>query len=226
MALSTIFLGSLVVALCMVMKPRLPSMLIGGLWARLNTYITPVRVTIIGRENIDPAQSYVICSNHQSQFDILVLYGWLEIDFKWVMKQELRKIPFLGVACEKLGHIFIDRSATEKALASINAAKKKIVNGTSVLFFPEGTRSKDGQMLRFKKGAFKIALDLDLPILPITITGTRDVLPAGTLNLYPGKATMIIHKPVDVSKYGNDVSGLMKKTREIIQYGLDKQRPF
>ena len=88
-------------------------------------------------------QSYVIVSNHQSQYDILLMYGWLGTDFRWVMKKELRRVPVLGLACEKLGHIYVDRSDSAAAVASLNAARKKLVNGTSVVFFPEGTRSRD-----------------------------------------------------------------------------------
>jgi 1-acyl-sn-glycerol-3-phosphate acyltransferase len=177
-----------------------------------------MRVTVIGRRNVDPLQSYVIVSNHQSQYDIFVLYGWLDIDFKWVMKQELRKVPAIGISCERLGHIYVDRSNREAALASINAAKQRIVDGTSVLFFPEGTRSRDNRMRPFKKGAFRMALDLQLPILPITIQGTRDILPSDTMDLYPGRATMIIHPPIAIDEYSHDtLEDLMARTRTVIE---------
>ncbi|MBI9076613.1 MAG: 1-acyl-sn-glycerol-3-phosphate acyltransferase [Desulfatibacillum sp.] len=222
LAVSTCFFGLLAVVLCLFMDPKIVGQLSGVPWARVNSFVTPMRVRIRGRENVNPTQSYVVCANHQSQYDIFVLYGKLGIDFKWVMKAELRKVPFLGVACARLGHIFIDRSNTEKAVATINAAREKIINGTSVLFFPEGTRSKDGQMLRFKKGAFSFALELGLPILPVTISGTKDILPTDTLDLYPGTATMIIHPPIDTSGYTKEnLPELMKKTREAIQKGLN-----
>jgi len=217
MVLSTVFFGAATVLLLFFLPPRQVAILCGKSWARVNSYATPMLVTVIGRENVDPDQSYVIVSNHQSQFDIFVLYGWLNIDFKWVMKQELRKVPVIGVACERLGHIYVDRSNREAALASINAAKQRIVDGTSVLFFPEGTRSRDTHMRPFKKGAFRMALDLQLPILPITIQGTRDILPSDTLDLYPGRATMIIHPPIAIDAY--DAAGLdelMARTREVI----------
>ncbi|MFH1885430.1 MAG: lysophospholipid acyltransferase family protein [Pseudomonadota bacterium] len=202
------------------------SVRVGGAWGRFNARITPMTVEVLGRENIRPGQSYVICSNHQSHFDIFLLYGWLGLDFKWVMKQELRKIPFLGHACEQLGHIFIDRSNHEKAVASINAAKEKIVNGKAVLFFPEGTRSMDGKLGPFKKGAFRMALDLGLPILPVTIQGTRDVLPPGTMDLQPGHAKMIIHPEVPTTDYSSrTMKKFVDKVREIIQQGLDTGKP-
>jgi 1-acyl-sn-glycerol-3-phosphate acyltransferase len=217
LGLSTVFFGTAAVILLFFLKPRLVSTLCGKSWARVNSFFTPMRVTVKGRENVDPSQSYVIVSNHQSQFDIFVLYGWLDIDFKWVMKKELRKVPAIGIACERLGHIYVDRSNREAALASINAAKQRIVDGTSVLFFPEGTRSRTKHMRPFKKGAFRMALDLQLPILPITIQGTRDILPSDTLDLYPGRATMIINPPIAVDLYDNTrLKELIDHTREVI----------
>jgi 1-acyl-sn-glycerol-3-phosphate acyltransferase len=220
-ALSTLFFGSLAVVLVFIVSPRTASFLTGSIWARFNAFLTPILVKVTGRENVDKKQSYIVVSNHQSQYDIFVIYGWLGVDFKWIMKQELRKVPALGISCEKLGHIFIDRANHTSAIASLHAAKKKIVNGTSMMFFPEGTRGKDGKLSDFKKGAFKMAIDLDLPILPVTITGTWNILPSGTLNLFPGTAKLIIHKPIDIKDYSiNNIQKLMEKTKEIIASGL------
>ena len=216
--ISTVFFGTGALILLFFLKPRIVSALCGKGWARVNSYAAPMLVTVIGRENVDPLQSYVIVSNHQSQFDIFVLYGWLDIDFKWVMKQELRKVPVLGIACERLGHIYVDRSNREAALASINAAKQRIVDGTSVVFFPEGTRSRENRMRPFKKGAFRMALDLQLPILPITIQGTREILPSDTTSLYPGRATMIIHPAIPIDDYDRTcLDDLIVRTRQVIE---------
>lgn len=218
---STLFIGSIAALLTFFLNPKIVS-LAGVVWSRLNSFFTPMFVKVEGRENIDTKQSYIVASNHQSHFDIFVLYGWLRIDFKWVMKQELRKIPALGIACERIGHIYIDRSNHAAALASLNAAREKLVNGTSALFFPEGTRSRTGEMGEYKKGAFKMALGTNLPILPITITGTRNILPADTLDLFPGRVKMIIHKPFDITGYTDDtIQELMQKIKEIIKSGLD-----
>ena len=168
-AVSTIFFGSLTVILSVITSPRITSFICGTVWARLNGYLTPILVNVTGRNNIVKTKSYVIVANHQSHYDIFVIYGWLGVDFKWVMKQELRKMPGIGIGCEKVGHIFIDRSNHEKAIASLLAAKEKIVNGTSVIFFPEGTRSKDGSLGTFKKGAFKMAIDRMNFFLPVNI---------------------------------------------------------
>ena len=216
--ISTVFFGIAILILLYFLKPRIVGALCARSWARVNSFAAPMLVKVLGRENIDPAQSYVIVCNHQSQFDIFVLYGWLDIDFKWVMKQELRKVPVIGITCERLGHIYVDRSNREAALASINAAKQRIVDGTSVLFFPEGTRSRTTIMRPFKKGAFRMALDLQLPILPVTIMGTRKILPSDTTNLYPGRATMTIHPPIAIDEYDSTTLGeLMAHTRKVIE---------
>ncbi|MBW2591720.1 MAG: 1-acyl-sn-glycerol-3-phosphate acyltransferase [Deltaproteobacteria bacterium] len=221
--LSTFIIATIAVGLAAVAGPKAAGKM-GIIWSRINAWATPMPVTVQGRENINKEISCVVVSNHQSQYDIFVLYGWLGIDFKWVMKQELRNIPGLGIACEKIGHIFIDRSNTQAALDSINAAREKIVNGTSVLFFPEGTRSKSAKMGTFKKGAFRFALDLGLPILPVTIQGTRKILPASSFDLFPGRAIMIIHPLVDTSGYSDEtLPDLMDAVRKIIASDLPEE---
>jgi 1-acyl-sn-glycerol-3-phosphate acyltransferase len=201
--------------------PSTLSRVIAGGWARLVAWITPMPVRVDGHEHVDPEQSYVVVSNHQSHFDILVLYGWLGIDIRWVMKKELRTVPALGVACERLGHIYIDRSNHQAAIESINAAGKRITGGTSVLFFPEGTRSDDGKLRRFKKGAFRFAIDAGLPILPVTVVGTNQVLPARRYDLRPGRALLVIHEPVSTEDLATvDLPGLSDRVRTIIGSAL------
>jgi len=214
---STLVFACLAVFLCLFLKPRFASAMTGVPWAKLNAMVTPMRVAVSGRENIDPRQSYVVVSNHQSHYDIFVLYGYLGIDFRWIMKQELRKVPAIGVSCARLGHIFIDRSNHAAALATIEAAKEQITGGTSVLFFPEGTRSRTGRLRAFKKGAFHFARDLGLPILPVTIAGTRDVLPADGIDLKPGRARLVIHPPVALAGGSReDIAALMDRVRAVI----------
>jgi 1-acyl-sn-glycerol-3-phosphate acyltransferase len=221
LVLATTFFASLAVAMLFFAKPKTVARWTGVPWSRCMALITPMKVVVEGRENIDSRQSYVVVSNHQSQYDIFVLYGWLGVDFKWVMKAELRSVPGIGVACDRLGHIFIDRSSHAEALKALERAKTKIVDGTSVIFFPEGTRSRDGRLKRFKKGAFRMAIDLGLPILPVTVTGTRNVLPAGSTDLMPGSARLVIHPPLSVDGVGaDDVPALMSSVRETIASSL------
>lgn len=165
----------------------------GVIWARLGLLLAGVRVSVEGKENILPGQSVVIVANHLSHVDIWLLYGYLPMDFRWVMKQELRHVPIIGIACAKLGHVFIDRGDHADALASLQKAKQDITGGTSIIFFPEGTRSRDGKLHPFKKGAFHMARELNLPVQPVTLVDTNRVLPAATFNMACHPVRLIIH---------------------------------
>jgi len=192
--INTAVLSSLCVLFSLV-NQRFASRFIASPWAASSFLASLSRVRLSGAEYIDAKQSYVVVANHLSQFDILVLYGWLNLDLKWVMKKELRKVPFIGFATAAMGHIFLDRQNTQKAYESLQALKQTLPAGTSILFFPEGTRS-NGVMKRFKRGAFSTAKALDLPILPITLKGTEKILPNGTLKLMPNVADLVLHKPI------------------------------
>ncbi len=195
---------------------------VGIIWARINSLFTPMTVSVKGRENLVNGQSYVIVSNHQSQYDIFVIYGWLPRHFKWVMKHSLRKVPGLGLYCARMEHIFIDRTDTGKALESIHAAKEKIADGTCIVFFPEGTIFGRGELGPFKKGAYMMALDLNLPILPVTISGTEKILPYKTFDVFPGKAEMTIHEPISVEEYSEGtIQELVDESRKRIASVLD-----
>ncbi|MCG8313924.1 MAG: 1-acyl-sn-glycerol-3-phosphate acyltransferase [Pseudomonadales bacterium] len=198
MVISTNIAALILIFYCLLGGKKLTKV-VPVLWARFNTKVTPASVTVIGRENIDFNQSYVIVANHQSQFDIFAIYGWLGIDLRWVMKQELRNIPVFGYACEVMGQIIIDRSNPKQAMKTIEQAKDKVKDGTSIMFFPEGTRSLDGQLLPFKAGAFKFATELGLPILPVTIRGSHAILPPKTIRLQPGEIDIIVHPPIEVN---------------------------
>lgn len=165
-------------------------------WARCFCWLMFIPVEVKGIENIQKGQSYVFVSNHQSAFDIFVIYGYLPVIFKWLMKQELRKIPFVGSACAAAGHIFIDRKNPQAAMESIHRVEAALVNGVSTVIFPEGTRSKDGQIGRFKRGAFQIALDLHLPIIPISLTGCYEVMSRDAWHVTRHPITMKIGKPI------------------------------
>jgi 1-acyl-sn-glycerol-3-phosphate acyltransferase len=219
LAVSTIFWGTMALLTSFISK-RL-SFHCGTAWAWLlcRANLTWVRVT--GRQHVKKGQSYIIMTNHQSHFDVLAIYGHWGWQFRWVMKQELRKVPGLGYGCAAVGHIFIDRSNREKAIASLKAARPLLDGGVSVMFFPEGTRSRDGRLREFKKGGFMMALDLELPILPVSITGSRHVLPGMTRKLLPGLIRIKIHEPIDVSEYGHEQRDrLMEDVRKVIASGL------
>jgi len=187
---------------------------VGQTWAKSIAYITPVRVIVEGGENAHREQSYVVVTNHQSMYDILLIYGWLELDLKWVMKKELRKVPGIGVGCEKAGHIFVDRKKPKQAAQAIKDALTHLGKGVGILFFPEGTRSLDGHMLPFKKGAFRLSVEQNLPILPVTLIGTRDVQPGNTFSLFPGAIRMVIHPAIEPT--GKNADQLLEQTRDAI----------
>lgn len=216
-ALATMVFAALAVVLSLVLKPRRLSAFSAVPWARTIARVTPMAVKVEGRSNLDPKRSYVVVANHQSFYDIVAVYGWLGLDLRWVMKRELRKVPGLGMASERLGHIFVDRSSRRAALRTLEAARQRIADGASVLFFPEGTRSPDGRMGPFKRGAFRMALDLGLPILPLTIVGTREVLPPDSRDLRPGAARLLIHPAVETADWPQERLGeLTERAREII----------
>jgi len=139
------------------------------------------------------------------------------------MKQEIRKIPFLGYACYRIGHVYIDRKNQEAAIKSLETAKGQIHSGTSVLFFPEGTRTDSSALKPFKKGAFKMALDLGLPVLPITLNGADYVMPNKTLSLMPGTVEMTIHPSISTEGMtDDDIEDLMQKSFIAVNSAIPK----
>ena len=193
------------------------------IWGRLFCYLAFIRVKINGKENVSPKKSYIFVANHQSIYDIFVVYGWLNNRFKWLMKNTLRKIPLVGLACEKAGHIFIDRSHPLKAQKSIKKAEEKMKNGASLVIFPEGSRTKDGNVNRFKRGAFKIAEDLKLPLVPITIDGAYNVMPYNSFYIRSGKIVVTIHQSIDCKQLTSEnMEEYITKAREAVIGGLKK----
>jgi 1-acyl-sn-glycerol-3-phosphate acyltransferase len=220
-AVLTLLFSALTVLFSTLVSPRFASRYFAVTWARLIAWLTPIAVTVTGAENADRQHTYVVVCNHQSQYDIPVVYGWLDLDLKWVMKQELRRIPGIGIGCEKAGHIFVDRSNPRSARAAVMTALDRLGDGVGILFFAEGTRSDDGRLLPFKRGAFRLAIEQQLPVLPVTLSGTRDVLPARSLKLFPGRCSMHIHPPIDTTGLTlNDVDRLMDRTRRVIESHL------
>ena len=202
-----------------VLSPLLPNSKLSyypaRLWARIFCKLCFVKVKVSGLEYLNTKQSYVFVLNHQSIFDIFVVYGWLPFIFKWMMKAELRKIPLVGKACEVAGHIFMDRSNAIAAKHSLEKAEAQLTNGVSLVVFPEGTRTHTGEMSKFKRGAFRVATDLSLPIVPVTLRGSFERLHRNTLNIQPGTIELIIHQPIDVAPF------LPDHTAELIQKTWD-----
>lgn len=191
-------------------------------WSRSVLWFLLIPIKVTGQDNVDPKQSYVFVANHQSFLDVFAVYGWLPNNFKWLMKKEIRKVPFVGTACAVAGHIFVDRSNPRAALQSMDHIKKELVDGISTVIFPEGTRTKTGEMGRFKQGAFKIAMDMGLPVVPLSLGGFFKAMPSGQIFANPrSRVSLHIGKPIDISQF-NDINEAMAAVREKVAEGLSK----
>lgn len=176
----------------------------GKIWSQLFCYILLIPVKVKGHKNISKKTSYVFVANHQGSFDIFLIYGFLGRNFKWMMKKSLRKIPFVGKACESAGHIFVDRSGPKKVLETIRQAKDSLKDGVSLVVFPEGARSFTGHMGYFKKGAFQLADDLQLAVVPVTIDGSFEILPRTGKWIHRHRMILTIHDPIPPKGQGAD----------------------
>lgn len=190
-------------------------------WSRIVCALLFVRVKVKGRENISKNESYVFVANHQGAFDIWSIYGYLNHNFKWLMKKELEKIVLVGFACKKAGHVFVDDSSMHGIKKTIEDAEKTIGNGMSVVIFPEGSRTFDGKMISFKRGAFMLASEFGLPVVPITINGSFKALPRTTYNITPSTITLTIHKPIYPGPNGFNTKTLMKQCYDEIDSSLN-----
>ena len=219
--LSTLF-AAVFTIICFPWKNGKAPRAVQVFWSRsvIRLLLLPIKVT--GRENVDPKQSYVFVANHQSFLDVFAIYGWLPNNFKWLMKKEIRRVPFVGTACAVAGHIFVDRSNPRAALQSMDKVKKELVDGISTVIFPEGTRTKTGEIGRFKQGAFKIAMDMELPVVPITLNGFYKAMPSGQPFANPySHLSLHIGKPIDISQF-TDINDAMIYVRDKVEQGVIK----
>jgi 1-acyl-sn-glycerol-3-phosphate acyltransferase len=190
---------------------------VARIWATILLKITNVQVSVLGTEYISTERPQIFMSNHQSDFDIFIVLAYLPVQFRWLAKKELFRIPVFGKAMKNAGYIEIDRQNHERAMQNLAEASRKIREGKSVMSFPEGTRSVDGTIKAFKKGMFHLALEAGVPIVPITIIGTSEIMPKRSLKINPGRITMIIDRPIDVTAYSEDSrSELTERVRSVI----------
>lgn len=193
-------------------------------WFICRLLLLPVKVT--GRENVGRTQSYVFVCNHQGPMDIFLIYGFLGRNFKWMMKKALRRIFLVGYACEKAHHIYVDKSGPKKIQETIDHARQTLRGGTSLVVFPEGSRTYTGHMGVFRKGAFQLADELQLPVVPITINGSFDVLPrtAGFNFVRWHRMSLTIHKPIPPSGRGpEDIRHTMDEAYRVIMADLPEK---
>ena len=190
-------------------------------WFTIRLLLLPIKVR--GHENIDKKTSYVFVANHQGAFDIFIILGFLGRNFKWMLKASLRHAPLIGRACYDAGYIFVDKSGPKAIKQAIDRARSILQGGTSLVVFPEGSRSWDGRMIAFKKGAFQLADQLQMPVVPLTITGSFDVYPRthkGFVNFHP--LTLTIHKPIPPKGEGpENMKATMDEAYDVIQKGLN-----
>ena len=191
-------------------------------WSRSFFWLMFLPVSVDGQEHIVPGQSYVFVANHQSMFDVWLVYGWLPVIFKWLMKAELRKVPFVGTGCKAAGHIFSDRRSTKAAMESLKEVEKQLVNGVCTVIFPEGTRSLNGEVGRFKRGAFQIAWDLGLPIIPLSLDGCYEVLPKGKPFVYRAPVHMHIGEPIDLKQFSDSNEAIEAVRNAVIAGRISK----
>lgn len=194
---------------------------IQAFWSRSFFYLLFLPVSVSGLEHIKPDTSYVFVANHQSMSDVFLIYGWLPVIFKWLMKYELRRVPFVGSACKAAGHIFVKRGNSAAAVQSLKEAEQVLHGGVCTVIFPEGTRSNDGQVGRFKRGALQIALDLKLPIVPISLSGCYEVMNRHEAHANYHPVHMHVGEPIDISKLAEeDVTTAIEQLRQAVISGI------
>jgi 1-acyl-sn-glycerol-3-phosphate acyltransferase len=183
-------------------------------WCRLIARTAGARVRVHGAERIRPGTSYVFLSTHQSYMDIPAMLGYLPTQLRIAAKKVLFRIPFMGWHLSRAGHIPIDRGSTQHAVASLRSAAAYLHDGICAFIFPEGTRSRDGVLQPFKKGGFKLAIQAGVPIVPVTITGSRQVLPRDSIIFRPGPIDMYVDEPIPTAGLtDHDLEALMQAVR-------------
>lgn len=186
------------------------------MWSRLILHTTGVEVDIAGLERLVPGRTYVFVANHQSIYDIPILFWSLPFQLRIIAKESLGRVPFLGWHLRRTGHMLVNRARPDRS-AIFAWASALTSNGLSLIVFPEGTRSPDGRIARFKGGSFYLALEAGLPIVPLSVVGSRHVMLKGRLATYPGRVRLVVHDPIDTSALaGTDPKAFGERVRQIV----------
>jgi len=196
-AVSTIVLGLMAIMATFLSRSPRPIDVLGVLWSRWIMRACGIDLEVVGLERLRPGQSYVLISNHLSNFDIWCTLGSMPFTVRFVAKKELLRIPVFGQALQLSDHIVIDRQNPQAAITKINAAAARGPQGIGILFYAEGTRSRDGKIREFKKGGVSLALRSGLPIVPMSVSGTRKFLPRGCAVIRPGgRVRIVLGEPI------------------------------
>lgn len=221
--LITIFVSSSVIIAGFLGDSNTVSYYLPRFWSKCAFWLFLLRVKVVGRENIRKDESYVFLANHQGYYDIFLVYGYLGHQFKWMMKEYLRKIPFVGYACVKAKHIYLGDGISGISRA-VQQARDTLRHGMSMVIFPEGTRTRTGRMSPFKRGSFMLANEIGLPIVPLTINGSFDVFSRNHKSVHRGTVTLIIHKPIPAeARQGRPSKEVMQEVYDIINGSLEEK---
>ncbi|MEX1258621.1 MAG: lysophospholipid acyltransferase family protein [Gemmatimonadota bacterium] len=217
---TTAYCASVVTFSARFRKARLPCVCEGmpRAWARAVLRLAGVKVRLLGDERMDWDRPLVVVANHQSWFDVFALAAYLPTKARFVAKQELGRIPIFGKAWKACGHISVDRSDRKQAVESLQHAGRRVRDEKLVMIlFPEGTRSPDGRLQPFKKGAFVLAIETGVPLVPLGITGSREVMAKGSFRIHPGEITIRVGEPIGVEGLGHENRDeLLKRSRAAV----------
>jgi len=190
-------------------------------WAKMLLFISGIKVSVKGLENITKERQYIFATNHQSYFDILALLSFIPVPFAFIMKEELMSIPLFGRAMKSAGYLGISREDPRRAIHGINKAIEKVKEGFSLVIFPEGTRSLDGKLNEFKRGAFNLALKTQLDIVPIAIDGSFKIVKKGRLFINKGSFQLKILPSISTKNIQKkEIPNLVLRVKNAIQENL------
>jgi 1-acyl-sn-glycerol-3-phosphate acyltransferase len=193
-------------------------------WAKIILWGTGVRVQVKGLSNIDKHKPYIFIPNHLSFFDIFALLAYLPVNFKFILKKELIRIPVLGWSMKRAGYISIDRSSPAKARRTLMRAVERIKSGTSLVMFAEGTRGYNGHLQPLKRGAFQLAIASGVPVVPVAIKGTREIMPKGSFTLRKGSIVIQLENPIETIDYTKQtMPDLIERVSGSIRVMLEEQ---
>lgn len=217
----TIVCGAVSLVLALLFRSGGPSHRVASSWAWLILKICRVRVEVDGCEHLEPGRTYVLASNHQSLFDTPILFAYLPLSFRILYKKSLNRIPFLGWHLFLSGHIGVERKSPARARDSLEIAAERVRAGTSIVVFPEGTRSYDGVMRSFKKGSFRIAIKARTPVVPLAIADSFQVMRRGEVTVHPRTVKLTIDRPIPVDGLVEEQAAeLSEQVRLVVERNL------